>query len=190
MSWIPAFEIGVWNAWLFMCVFLLQWLVVALASNKLIQRTGHPSDMKRNKSDQRLGSAMSVAWFAATIYSIFLPFYLGTAWFYTGLAFFILGLVVLITATLNFAASPVDTPTTFGVYRYSRHPMYLSMFLVYIGVSLATVSWLFFLLTIVSVILQRLEALREENFCLEKFGDTYRNYLERTPRWIGLPKSG
>jgi protein-S-isoprenylcysteine O-methyltransferase Ste14 len=29
----------------------------------------------------------------------------------------------------------------------------------------------------------------EERYCLEKYGSTYCKYLERTPRWLGLPKS-
>jgi protein-S-isoprenylcysteine O-methyltransferase Ste14 len=30
----------------------------------------------------------------------------------------------------------------------------------------------------------------EERFLLEKYGDAYREYIEQTPRWIGVPKSG
>ena len=30
----------------------------------------------------------------------------------------------------------------------------------------------------------------EERFLLEKYGDVYQQYLKRTPRWIGIPKSG
>jgi protein-S-isoprenylcysteine O-methyltransferase Ste14 len=32
-------------------------------------------------------------------------------------------------------------------------------------------------------------AIAEERWCLEKYGDAYREYMNRTPRWIGLPKS-
>ena len=31
-------------------------------------------------------------------------------------------------------------------------------------------------------------AVREERYCLEQYGDEYRVYLDRTPRWIGIPK--
>jgi protein-S-isoprenylcysteine O-methyltransferase Ste14 len=30
----------------------------------------------------------------------------------------------------------------------------------------------------------------EERGCLEKYGEAYRQYMNRTPRWIGLPRSG
>jgi len=32
--------------------------------------------------------------------------------------------------------------------------------------------------------------IEEERFLLQKYGDAYQQYLKRTPRWIGVPKSG
>ena len=188
MSLVPAFDIGVWNAWLFMSIFLLQWLAVSLVGKRVYQRTGHPADMKRSQSDQRVGRAAMIIWLTATTYSIFLPLQLGTIWFYVGLGVFLSGLIIIIIATLNFAKVPHDKPITRGLYRFSRHPMYLSMFLIYIGTSLASASWLFFLLTIATVALIRPEMALEERYCLEKYGDAYRNYMNKTPRWIGVPR--
>jgi protein-S-isoprenylcysteine O-methyltransferase Ste14 len=31
-------------------------------------------------------------------------------------------------------------------------------------------------------------AITEESATTKKFGDAYREYMKRTPRWIGLPK--
>ncbi|MBA7663063.1 hypothetical protein ES703_71101 [subsurface metagenome] len=188
MSFIPAFEIGVWNAWIFMSSFLLQWLSVGLASKRVYQRTGRPADMKRSKSGRRIGTAATITWLIATIYSIFLPLQLATIWFYIGLGVFLFGLIILTVATLNFATAPHDKPITGGLYRYSRHPMYLAMFLIYIATSLASASWLFLMLTIATVALTRLEAMLEERYCLGKYGDVYRKYMNKTPRWIGIPK--
>jgi len=28
----------------------------------------------------------------------------------------------------------------------------------------------------------------EERFCLKQYGDTYREYMNKTPRWLGIPK--
>jgi len=189
MSLIPAFEIGVWNAWLFMSSFLLQWLAVVLAGKRVSQRTGHPTDMKRSKSDQRIGMVTTITWLTATIYSIFLPLQLGTIWFYIGLGVFLSGLIILTIATLNFAKAPHDKPITGGLYHLSRHPMYLSMLLIYTGTSLASASWLFFLITIATVaLIIRPEMTLEERYCAEKYGDAYREYMKITPRWIGVPK--
>ncbi|MFC2019266.1 methyltransferase family protein [Chloroflexota bacterium] len=188
MSLIPAFEIGVWNGWLFMSSFLWQWLAVSLASKRVSQRTGHPTDMHRSKAGRIMGTAAAVTWITATTYSIFLPLQLGRLWFFFGLGIFIPGLILLIVSTLNFARAPLDKPITNGLYRYSRHPMYLAMFLIYISTSLASASWLFLLLSIITFFLIRVEAILEERYCLDKYGAAYRQYMNRTPRWIGLPK--
>ena len=77
MSLIPAFDIGVWNAWLFMSVFLLQWAVVVLTRRGLSRRTGHPADMKKSEADRRIDMAAMITWVIAIIYSVFLPLHLG-----------------------------------------------------------------------------------------------------------------
>jgi len=189
MSLIPAFQIGIWNAWLFMSIFLLQWLAVTLVGKRVSQRTRLPTDVKRSKSDRRIGSMAMITWLMATVYSVFLPLQVGTIWLYSGLVVFLFGLIILIIATLNFATAPQDKPITEGIYHYSRHPMYLAMLLVYIGTSLASASWLFSLLTITTVVLIRPEMILEEAYCLERYGNAYREYINRTPRWISMPKS-
>jgi len=57
-----------------------------------------------------------------------------------------------------------------------------------IGVGIATASWLFLLLTVVLIILFNNSVAPEERGCLEKYGDIYREYMNRTSRWIGIPK--
>ncbi|MFC1986513.1 methyltransferase family protein [Chloroflexota bacterium] len=190
MSPIPAFEIGVWNAWIFMSVFILQMLAVILLGKRVWERSSHPSDIKQSKSEKRAGIIGNTIWLLATVYSIFLPLQLGTTWFYIGLPIFLVGLMIVVIATVNFATAPMEKPIMEGMYRFSRHPLYLSLFIVYIGTSIATASWVFSLLAIANVFWIRLESLVEERYCLKRYGDTYREYMNRTPRWIGLPKPG
>ena len=92
---------------------------------------------------------------------------------------------------VTFATTPIDKePLTKGLYRYSRHPMYVTQALIFVGVGIASASWVFLLFTVVYTILSIICAIPEERFCLEKYGNTYREYMNRTPRWIGVPKSG
>jgi protein-S-isoprenylcysteine O-methyltransferase Ste14 len=83
----------------------------------------------------------------------------------------------------------IDEPITTGLYCYSRHPIYIGVFVQYIGIGIASALGYFLLLTIVSIILSILVVPAEERFCLEKYGDTYREYMNRTLRWIGIPES-
>ncbi len=122
-------------------------------------------------------------------YSIFLPLKLGTSWFSAGLLIYLLGILVVILGLLSFHTTPVDKPVTKWVYRISRHPMYVGDILVDIGISIACLSWIFLLLVIVVVILYPHSVTPEESICLNQYGDAYREYMNRTPRWIGIPKS-
>ncbi len=188
MSWIPSFEIGVWNAWLFMIIYPLQWLAVIVVPKHIAERTSHAPEIIRTRQDKIMAFLTQGFWIGATLYSIFVPFQTGTPWLWTGLALFTIGLAVLVAATLAVSGTPADKPFTSSVYRFSRHPMYLSMFFVYLGVSVAAASWLFFLITVITFFLQRYQAKKEERQCCEQLGDAYREYLEKTPRWLGLPK--
>lgn len=187
MSWIPAFDIGVWNAWLFMIIFPLQWGLVLVVPKHIVERTGHPEDIIQNRQDKITANLNQVFWIGATLYSIFLPLQTGTAWLCTGLAFFVIGLLLLTLATLDVARAPRDKPFTGGIYRYSRHPMYLAMVIVYLGVSIAAASWLFFLITVITFFLQLCQLLREEAYCCGRYGQAYRDYMAATARWFGLP---
>ena len=189
MLLIPPFEIGIWNAWIFMIWPLIQTISIRLASKNLYQRAGQPSDMKPSQRHKIASYVSMPTWLLATLYSIFLPFQLGTAAFYFGLIIFSLGLSILIIATINFAATPLDEPITRGVYRYSRHPMYIAIFFTYLSVAIASASWVFLLFSIVYLIPSFVCAVSEERYCLEKYGNAYREYMNKTPRWIGIPKS-
>ena len=188
MSLVPAFEIGVWNAWLFMIIFPLEWIAVLALPRQIGERTSHPAEFKKDLRGKVSGWVTEIFWVGATLYSIFLPLAVGTAWFYAGLGAFIIGLVILVWATLTVVRTAPDKPFTAGIYRFSRHPMYLSMIFVYLGVSIAAASWLFLLITVITFFLQRLQMIEEEKYCCRKFGHAYVEYMNRTPRWIGISK--
>jgi len=101
----------------------------------------------------------------------------------------ILGVITWTVAMINIRNIPVGEAWTKGFYRYSRHPMVLSSFLVFIGAGVASASWVFLLFAIVFIILSNVSVTTEERFCLERYGTGYREYMNRTPKWIGMPKS-
>jgi protein-S-isoprenylcysteine O-methyltransferase Ste14 len=122
-------------------------------------------------------------------YSVFLPLKVGTVWFYTGLTIYLVGLIMFLTAIVNIATAPLGQPFTKGMYRFSRHPLMFSSSITFVGMSVASASWVFLLVSVGIIILQISQANAEERGCLETYGDEYQEYLNRTPRWIGMPKT-
>ncbi len=186
--WIPVFQAGVWNAWIFLLFPVLQNLIIWLFNKPLYRRTGQPPESTPSTAYQTASFLTTVVWILSTLYAIFLPLRLGTIWLYIGFALLLGGILFSIAATINFARTPVNSPVTSGAYRYSRHPLYLSFILIYLGTSLATLSWIFLLITVILAGCMSRSADEEENFCLKQFGKTYQIYQTRTPKWIGIPK--
>ena len=189
MSAIPAFEIGVWNAWIFMVCSLIPviFLFMPLVSRGQKEKTAFTAYF--SKMQKNAFSTTQLIFFILIIYSIFVPLKLGTVWFYIGLPVFLIGFIPYAMLAANFVTTPLDKPVTRGIYRYSRHPMYLTMFLMLLGAGIASASWIFLLLSVVDIIMPLLFVEAEERYCLDKYGDAYREYMNRTPRWIGIPKS-
>ena len=188
---MPAFQIGVWNAWIFMIWPWVDMLAVRLVGVDIYRRASGLSSEMRTSRQYRVASYISmVIEIIAVAYSMFLPLQLGTGWFHAGLAIFLTGLVVLTAATVNFTKTPMDVPVTKGIYHYSRHPLYLASLLIYFSVGIASASWVFLLFFVVQSVFIRIAAVEEEHFCLEKYGNAYREYIDKTPRWLGSPKSG
>jgi len=189
MLLLPAFEIGVWNAWIFMI-----WLVIGLFLGPLNiipkgREEGSDFTAEFSKTEKYAIRSLHIIYLLSIIYSIFVPLKLGTAWFYAGLPIYLLGLISYAMVCVGFATTPPDKPVTRGIYRYSRNPMQLSQVVVFLGVGIATASWVFLLLSVVYMVTPILWVDAEERHCLKHYGDDYREYMKRTPRYIGIPKS-
>ncbi len=188
MTLIPAFEIGVWNAWIPMLASLIPVFLIPLIAKG--REKGVNFTAAFDKKQKNAHVSLHVIYLLLVIYSIFLPLKLGTAWFSAGLPIFLIGLTMYIIGFVSIAMAPPDKVVTTGTYRYTRHPMYLTSFLVFLGVGIASASWVFLLLSVLYMIMPPVFVVAEERFCLEHYGDAYREYMNRTPRWIGIPKSG
>ena len=77
---------------------------------------------------------------------------------------------------------------TAGVYRYSRHPQTLGALLVLTGAALAGRSGSALVLAGLLVPAAALWLPIEERFLERRFGEAYRRYRSRTPRFAGRPR--
>ena len=186
MSSIPVFEIDVWNAWIFMLINFLPMPIFLM-----VQKGVAEESMKQySEANKTVYYVQWIFWILAFAYSIFLPMRLGTMWFYVGLPIALIGTISYIIVMVSFFITPLSKePMTTGPYRYSRNPTYITQSIMFIGVSIASASWLFLLLTMVYGGLSLIYVGSEEHTCLDKYGDAYLEYMNRTPRWIGIPKS-
>jgi protein-S-isoprenylcysteine O-methyltransferase Ste14 len=72
-----------------------------------------------------------------------------------------------------------------GPYKVTRNPIYIGFVLAYFGLAIMLTSvWVLLLLIPVLIVLQRGVVEREETYLERQFGETYRKYQARVPRWL------
>jgi protein-S-isoprenylcysteine O-methyltransferase Ste14 len=139
--------------------------VVGIVAGKLLHRirplpiTGHPSATRT-----ALAIAFGLGWL--------LVFGAAWSWF-------------LRRRTTIIPNRPAAALVTNGIYRYTRNPMYVSLVLLYIGVTLALDTWwplLFLPLVVLAVDL--LVIRREERYLRTAFPSEYAEYCQHVRRWI------
>jgi protein-S-isoprenylcysteine O-methyltransferase Ste14 len=81
------------------------------------------------------------------------------------------------------------TLVTIGPYRWVRHPMYSAILIMLMGIGLLSANWFIGGLSTLSfiVVIMLLRTRKEEAMLVDKFGEAYRVYQQRTgqflPRW-------
>ncbi len=127
----------------------------------------------------------------------FIPFSINLA-FWIGLGIIVFGEVVYALGFIAMREHPEKKKPVvdWGIYKVSRHFHVLAGLICLLGVIVMgwnTVSvmyvilWVYFVLY---VIMSHFYVLSEERVNIEKFGKEYEHYMNKTPRYIGMPKPG
>lgn len=169
--------------WLMFPFLLVRFGLLSLLNKKAAQRAGHFVPLLgREKAAYWLYQISNMA-IVACICTSKIKYTL--AWlFYTGVAVYIAGLLLLIVSVVNFAAPAENGISQNGLYRFSRNPMYLAYFVFFIGCDLMAQSLLLLAFILLFQITAHWIILSEERWCIENFGETYLQYMEKVRRYI------
>jgi protein-S-isoprenylcysteine O-methyltransferase Ste14 len=118
------------------------------------------------------------------LYSIFVPLRTDSSWFWVGILIFSFGTILTTISMVNFATTPLDQPVTKGMYRISRNPIQILAMFMWIGVGMATHSWVIIIASSLLALLYYPSFLAQERYCLETYGEAYKEYMKTTPRYL------
>ena len=76
------------------------------------------------------------------------------------------------------------TLVTNGPYRWIRHPLYTFATFTYLNLSLLMASWFTAVMILLAFGLLALRTQKEEQQLLDRFGESYREYMRRTGRFL------
>ena len=185
MELIPALEIGWLNGWILICLMYLIYGILLMAFPKDVVARLYDYDKSSWSKTQRgfyvTGKLLALV---CLFLIIFTPLKIRSNIFIPGIILFALGLTGFITALFNFKNTPLNQSVTRGLYRISRHPQVLMLFISAFGICIAIGSWLVLFIIIISSLFLHSRDLAEEEACLERYGDSYRAYMKRVPRYF------
>ncbi len=112
---------------------------------------------------------------------------------YIGVLFIVFGAIINVWTDNLF--KKVDTTvkphrmptalTTSGPFRISRHPMYLGMTSILLGVTFLCGSFITFIFPVLYIVIMETVFIpMEEKNLARQFGDEYANYKKRVRRWV------
>ena len=99
----------------------------------------------------------------------------------------IIGFVLFIPAAILIASAIVaivqGNLVKTGIMRIVRHPMYLGTAIAAFALILVFQSILSIVLSIIAIVLLWMASKMEDDYNLERFGDSYRKHMTLVPRW-------
>jgi protein-S-isoprenylcysteine O-methyltransferase Ste14 len=180
--------LGVWNLWIF---FVLGFGTIRLGMIWAERKRGQPiEDPEAYQIYGKKILAIGLVWLLILfLICAFIPLNFGIP-FWIGLPFWLLGVLVNLIAVSSFAQT--KGANTIGIYRYSRNPMYLGAFFLLLGLFFMGFSgsvWSYVLLAFFAISIPYLHwtIVLEETFLTRKYGDYYREYMNRTARYFKIP---
>jgi protein-S-isoprenylcysteine O-methyltransferase Ste14 len=185
MEFFPALGLGWLNGWILLFFwFIIQGLSLLLVSKDVRERLFEFDRYSWNKSQRTsfaTGKILAVVFLVITVLT---PIKIDSIEFIIGLSIYSIGLLGLVVAIYNFKSTPLDKPVAIGLYKVSRHPQLVMLFIGFIGLSIALSSWILLILRILSFVFEHAGVIAEENECLRRFGDSYKKYMESVPRYL------
>jgi protein-S-isoprenylcysteine O-methyltransferase Ste14 len=115
-------------------------------------------------------------------------FSIGNLLFYSGLALDLAAMFTMFRARTNILPHrAADRLLASGPFAFTRNPIYVGNTLFLLGVAISWANFWLVLITGIAVIaVDRLAIRREEKHLQARFGESYTQYTQSVPRWIGL----
>ena len=175
-------KVHIFNAWILAIPVWLTGLIIAYTNPKGRKRAADMSWYRPiDKFVSFTGMFLMITFM---ILSVFIQLDLSSYWFFIGLPFVLFGFYMHIAAKLSYGNAESDDAVTRGVYRFSRNPMYVSISLILLGTVIASRSIILAILWFVTAVFTHLLIVGEERYCVKTYGESYRDYMKRVPRYL------
>ncbi|MEM7114887.1 MAG: methyltransferase [Chloroflexota bacterium] len=183
MTFLPEFKLGLASGWLFFVAYLVVFGLTISRFKTAVRARLYDRSLwtKQQQTVTAMGKVFSVV---NMVLFVFSPIHFDSPLFVLGVGLWAAGLLGLVTALLNYNATPLDIPVTTGIYKLSRNPQIFTIWVIFLGICFIIGSGLSLLLLAVSAGLLHTAVLAEEAACLKQYGNSYQAYVAAVPRYF------
>ena len=101
-----------------------------------------------------------------------------------GIVLFIIGSSIMVLSIINFCSTPINKVVTKGLYKYSRNPQMIGIWIIFLGIGILINSILSILFLSFNIIFAHQYIKAEEKFCVSNYKDEYKKYFKSVPRYF------
>lgn len=185
MELLPVFHIAVMNGWLPLLIYGLGFILALMTFSEEARARLFEDPKQQIRGLRRhlltVGQLIMVAYI---ILMVFTPLKVGIMKFVVGMIVYGLGYFLVVISLNYFKGTPKGQLVTRGPYQFSRNPQWLGLFLVLLGIAIATASWLHIAMVVSVGLIYHIQILEEEKLCAQFYGESYRNYWMQVPRYF------
>ncbi len=183
MDLIPEIRFGLINGWIYFVFYLVVFIIIMSTCSKEVRKRLYDRSLwdKKTKIITAIGKLFS---FANIIMIFFGVIQYRTVEFIVGTILYSIGLIGLVIAIINYRNAPLDKPITRKLYKISRNPQIVMLYLIIAGMILVIGSWINLIFLFISVICAYFSILGEEKALTGQYGESYLNYKKQVPRYF------
>ncbi len=183
MELFPKISIELLGGWLLTVIYLVINMGLPLTKAGALKKLLTSSKKHSTFIEKLLDTSSQLSWFGTIFLPILFPIKINSNIFIIGIIVFMVGIILTTISLHNYITTPLNEQVKKGIYKFSRNPIYASYNILGFGIALLTGSWIIFILHIIEIITCHLKVLDEEKYCINKYGNEYKAYMKKVPRY-------
>ncbi len=183
MNLFPDIGFRLLNGWIYFAFYMIVFIITMSTCSKDVRKRLYDRSSwdRKTKRITALGKTFS---FVNIIMILFGALQIGNIEFFIGNLVYLIGLSLLVISILNYRNAPSGKPIINGLYKISRNPQMISLYILFTGMILTIGSWINLNFLFVSIICSHFSILGEEKALIEQYGESYINYNSQVPRYF------
>ena len=185
MDLMPVLKTGWFNGWIPLAIYFIGLMLsVSLFPKETRLWLFNNPKNENNKILLHIRLTGQFATIAFIGMMVFTPIKLHHPSFLIAAVIFAVGFGFEMSALHSFRETPVNQPVVKGLYRLSRNPQWVGLFLVLLGSAVSVGCWLYLAIVILVGFIYHIQILDEEALCKQKYGQDYLAYMKQVRRYL------